>query len=94
MSRAVPLPSSAPLTLPLPLAEFAKADHQPALALTDEILAWQTTALLAREIARLTPLYSKFFTCCIDLDKSALNTFGNALQTRRWARDHNRDPGR
>ena len=43
----------------------------------------------AREIARLTPLYSKFFTCCIDLDKSALNTFGNALQTRRWAREHN-----
>ncbi len=43
----------------------------------------------AREIARLTPLYSKYFTCCIDLDKSALNTFGNALETRRWAREHN-----
>jgi uncharacterized SAM-binding protein YcdF (DUF218 family) len=43
----------------------------------------------AREIARLTPLYSKFFTCCIDLDKSALNTFGNALETKRWAREHN-----
>jgi uncharacterized SAM-binding protein YcdF (DUF218 family) len=43
----------------------------------------------AREIARLTPLYSKFFTCCIDLDRSALNTFGNALETKRWARQHN-----
>ena len=43
----------------------------------------------AREIARLTPLYSKFFTCCIDLDKSALNTFGNAIETKRWAREHN-----
>lgn len=43
----------------------------------------------AREIARLTPLYSKFFSCCIDLDRSALNTFGNALETRRWAREHN-----
>jgi uncharacterized SAM-binding protein YcdF (DUF218 family) len=43
----------------------------------------------AREIARLTPLYSKFFNCCIDLDKSALNTFGNALETKRWAREHN-----
>ncbi len=43
----------------------------------------------AREIARLTPLYSKFFTCCIDLDKAALNTFGNALETKRWAREHN-----
>jgi uncharacterized SAM-binding protein YcdF (DUF218 family) len=43
----------------------------------------------AREIARLTPLYSKFFTCCVDLDRSALNTFGNAIETRRWAREHN-----
>jgi uncharacterized SAM-binding protein YcdF (DUF218 family) len=45
-------------------------------------------ATSAREIARLTPLYSKFFTCCIDLDRSALNTFGNALETKRWARLH------
>jgi len=43
----------------------------------------------AREIARLTPVYSKYFTCCIDLDRSALNTFGNALETKRWTRDHN-----
>jgi len=43
----------------------------------------------AREIARLTPLYSKFFTCCVDLDKNALNTFGNALEAKRWAREHN-----
>ena len=42
-----------------------------------------------REIARITPLYSKYFTCCIDLDRSALNTFGNALETKRWARQHN-----
>jgi uncharacterized SAM-binding protein YcdF (DUF218 family) len=43
----------------------------------------------AREIARLTPLYSKYFTCCIDLDRSALNTFGNALETKHWAIEHN-----
>ena len=43
----------------------------------------------SREIARVTPLYSKYFTCCIDLDRSALNTFGNALETKRWAREHN-----
>jgi uncharacterized SAM-binding protein YcdF (DUF218 family) len=42
-----------------------------------------------KEIARVTPLYSKYFTCCIDLDRSALNTFGNALETKRWARAHN-----
>jgi uncharacterized SAM-binding protein YcdF (DUF218 family) len=45
-------------------------------------------ATSATEIARLTPLYSKYFTCCIDLDRSALNTFGNALETRRWTREH------
>jgi uncharacterized SAM-binding protein YcdF (DUF218 family) len=43
----------------------------------------------AREIARLTPLYAKYFRCCIDLDRSALNTFGNALETKRWATEHN-----
>jgi uncharacterized SAM-binding protein YcdF (DUF218 family) len=42
-----------------------------------------------REIARLTPLYSRFFGCCVDLDRSALNTFGNAIETRRWAKEHN-----
>ena len=46
-------------------------------------------ATSAREIARLTPLYSKFFSCCIDLDRSALNTFGNAIEAKRWAREHN-----
>jgi uncharacterized SAM-binding protein YcdF (DUF218 family) len=46
-------------------------------------------ATSSREIARITPLYSKYFTCCIDLDRSALNTFGNALETRRWTREHN-----
>jgi uncharacterized SAM-binding protein YcdF (DUF218 family) len=46
-------------------------------------------ATSAKEIARLTPLYSKYFSCCIDLDRSALNTFGNALETKRWARQHN-----
>ncbi len=43
----------------------------------------------AREIARLTPLYAKYFACCIDLDRSALNTFGNALETKHWATEHN-----
>jgi uncharacterized SAM-binding protein YcdF (DUF218 family) len=42
-----------------------------------------------REIARLTPLYARFFACCIDLDRSALNTFGNAIETKRWAKEHN-----
>jgi uncharacterized SAM-binding protein YcdF (DUF218 family) len=37
-----------------------------------------------REIARLTPLNEKLFACCVDLDRSALNTLGNATETRRW----------
>jgi uncharacterized SAM-binding protein YcdF (DUF218 family) len=41
----------------------------------------------AKEIARLTPLNQQLFTCCVDLDRSALNTLGNALETRRWARE-------
>ena len=46
-------------------------------------------ATSSKEIARLTPLYSRYFACCIDLDRSALNTFGNALETKRWAQAHN-----
>ena len=46
-------------------------------------------ATSSKEIARVTPLYSRYFTCCIDLDRSAVNTFGNALETKRWARAHN-----
>lgn len=46
-------------------------------------------ATRVREIARLTPLYAKYFSCCIDLDRAALNTFGNALETKRWARERN-----
>jgi uncharacterized SAM-binding protein YcdF (DUF218 family) len=38
------------------------------------------------ELARLTPQYRKLFECCIDLDRSAVNTIGNAVETRRWAR--------
>jgi uncharacterized SAM-binding protein YcdF (DUF218 family) len=43
----------------------------------------------AREIARLTPLYEKLFACCVDLDRSALNTLGNATETRRWVNEKN-----
>jgi uncharacterized SAM-binding protein YcdF (DUF218 family) len=42
----------------------------------------------AVELARLVPEYEKLFSCCVDLDHSAINTIGNAVETRRWARDH------
>lgn len=40
----------------------------------------------SRELAALTPRYKALFGCCIDLDHSALNTIGNAVETRRWTR--------
>jgi uncharacterized SAM-binding protein YcdF (DUF218 family) len=40
-----------------------------------------TTADIAHEI----PHYGRLFACCVDLDYSAINTRGNAMQTRLWA---------
>ncbi len=42
-----------------------------------------TTADITREV----PHYRRFLACCVDLDYSALNTLGNAIETRRWALD-------
>jgi uncharacterized SAM-binding protein YcdF (DUF218 family) len=39
----------------------------------------------AQEISRLVPEHQRWFKCCVDLDHSALNTVGNAVETRRWA---------
>ncbi len=35
-------------------------------------------------LARLVPAQSNLFKCCVDLDKAARNTIGNAAQTARW----------
>jgi uncharacterized SAM-binding protein YcdF (DUF218 family) len=40
----------------------------------------------AAEIARINPHFEKLVACCVDLDYSAINTVGNATETRRWAR--------
>jgi uncharacterized SAM-binding protein YcdF (DUF218 family) len=37
------------------------------------------------EIARLNASYARLMRCCVDLDHSAVNTVGNAVETRRWA---------
>jgi uncharacterized SAM-binding protein YcdF (DUF218 family) len=39
----------------------------------------------SQEISRLVPEHQRWFKCCVDLDHSALNTVGNAVETRRWA---------
>jgi uncharacterized SAM-binding protein YcdF (DUF218 family) len=38
-------------------------------------------------LARLVPERQRWFGCCVDLDHSAVNTIGNAVETRRWALD-------
>ena len=44
----------------------------------------QTTA---RQIRRITGTERDLFRCCIDLDKRAADTRGNAVETRNWARE-------
>jgi len=39
------------------------------------------------ELSRLAPEYQRFVRCCVDLDRSAVNTLGNAVGTRRWAKE-------
>jgi uncharacterized SAM-binding protein YcdF (DUF218 family) len=36
------------------------------------------------EIARLSRSHEYLLACCVDLDHSAVNTVGNAIETRRW----------
>lgn len=43
-------------------------------------------ATSTREIMRLAPRYEKLVACCVDLDHSAVNTVGNAAETRRWVK--------
>jgi uncharacterized SAM-binding protein YcdF (DUF218 family) len=40
-----------------------------------------------REIARLRPEHGNIIACCVDLDRTAVNTITNATETRRWATD-------
>src|SRR5207248_507539 len=42
-----------------------------------------TTSDIAHQVSE----YSRFLSCCVDLDYSALNTLGNAVETRRWVLD-------
>ncbi len=41
------------------------------------------------DIAHQTGNYQRLLACCVDLDYSALNTLGNAIQSRIWANSHN-----
>src|SRR5215510_5277121 len=39
------------------------------------------------ELARLSPAYGRWMTCCVDLGHAAINTTGNAIETRQWVTD-------
>ncbi len=39
------------------------------------------------EISRLMPEHERLLTCCVDLDRTAVNTLGNAIGTKRWAQE-------
>lgn len=43
----------------------------------------------ASEISRALPDSQLLISCCVDLDRSAVNTRSNAVETRRWARERN-----
>ncbi|SKB77812.1 Uncharacterized SAM-binding protein YcdF, DUF218 family [Bosea thiooxidans] len=40
------------------------------------------------ELAKLNPAYRDLLACCVDLDYRARNTIGNAIEARRWVRQH------
>ncbi len=41
----------------------------------------------ANDVVRSLPDSQRLLACCIDLDRSAVNTRSNATETRRWASD-------
>ena len=41
----------------------------------------------ARDIARSVPESRDWFGCCVDLDRSAVDTRSNAAETRRWVHE-------
>ncbi len=57
------------------------ATHRGKRLLISGVNPGTTTADIAHQI----PHYDGLFACCVDLDYSAINTFGNAVQTRLWA---------
>ncbi|WP_068310757.1 YdcF family protein [Polycladidibacter hongkongensis] len=40
------------------------------------------------QLAKLTAHRPELFSCCVDLDRDALDTVGNAVSSARWAKEH------
>ncbi|MGL4494732.1 MAG: YdcF family protein [Beijerinckiaceae bacterium] len=52
------------------------------------LISGVNTKTTADDLARLHTDLRDFSTCCVDLGYQALNTRGNAIEARRWARLH------
>jgi uncharacterized SAM-binding protein YcdF (DUF218 family) len=63
--------------------ELLKTRHGKRLLITG-VNPGTTTADIAHE----APSYDRVLACCVDLDYSAINTLGNAVQARLWATQH------
>jgi uncharacterized SAM-binding protein YcdF (DUF218 family) len=63
--------------------ELLGSHHGKRLLITGVNLGTTTT-----DIAREAPSYERLLACCVDLDYSAVNTLGNAVQARLWATQH------
>jgi uncharacterized SAM-binding protein YcdF (DUF218 family) len=48
------------------------------------LISGANRATTPEEISRLNPEFARVVQCCVDFDR-ALNTVGNAVETRRWA---------
>jgi uncharacterized SAM-binding protein YcdF (DUF218 family) len=44
-------------------------------------------ATSSSELARLSPANGRWLACCVDLGHAAVNTTGNAIETKRWVTD-------
>lgn len=60
------------------------ASHRGKRLLITGVNPGTTTGDIAREVVS----YNDLLACCVDLDYSARNTYGNAVQARRWALEH------
>ena len=50
------------------------------------LISGANRATTAHEISRIKPEFERWVRCCVDFDRS-LNTFGNALEIRRWVEE-------
>ena len=49
------------------------------------LISGANRATNSKEISRLNPEFERWVRCCVDFDRS-LNTLGNAIETKRWAK--------